>query len=391
MSLERKGLNTDVLKNGLTHGDFGREIDNIDSIDQLEDVVTPIETPQVEETLTGVNFIEDEPVETSILTDQNITPETPQETVIPEQNSTKDLLKIFGSNLNDLGLIKFSEEEFDKAEDKDEFFKDQISKSIQEGIKSGIELEKSEWPERIAEMIELEKKGVPAYKILEADRNIASLEEIKPQDIESSIDLQKNILKELYNLQEFPQDKIEAKIKRAEDLGTLKDDSIEGFDILLNFEKKEKENMIKAEQAKYQETENNRKAKLKEIENTIMTSTEIIPGFPLTDEDKKTMVNGITKIIGKDKNGRPINALTKARMDDPSLELKQAYFSLVLKGKLPSPQKSTETKVTRSLSAAVKSTDPLSQGIQVKPNDVNRPDTKEQISIMRNSLRALQR
>ncbi len=394
---DNKSLNLSVLKSSLLDtDDFGllenttKEIDSIESLDAVpakDDTNPDKDNKDLPEITDNIEEIEDE-LPTS-------TP-NPKETTVTGKgdksaNTSKqaDLLKVFGSNLADKGLLKFDEAEFDKAEDKDAYFTLKAEEAVKDGVEEGIRTYKSELPEEIDKLVELHKSGVPIYRILESDARIASLEGIKPADIESDVALQKDILTELLTVQGFSKEKIDLKLKRAEDLGTLKDDSVEGFDVLLNIEKTERQNMIKEEQAKKVRADQERVDSLKKIEDSITTSDEIIPGFKLTPEDKKILINGITKSAGTDpKTGRQINALSKARLDDPKMDLKVAYFTLILKGDLSKLENKAASKVTRSLKSVVDSNEPITgssqaAGDQQRATGINKDVAKSALKYLR--------
>lgn len=392
MSQEKRGLNLDILQRTIEEDmDI---VDNRDlelnSIGDLDTVVTPIEqnkpitapvTAQTQEE-TDIEELEEESQE-----DQTTVPQNQPKNKTKEQ--TQDILKVFGANLADRGLIDFKEEEYDKAEDKDLFFEEKVADRIKQEVEDGIKLKESEWPEEVTELVNLTKKGVPLYELLEADQRIASFEAIKPADIDSDVELQKDILLSLFTMQGYSEERANAKIKRAEDLATLKDDATDALDLLIDKEKKDKQEMIVKQQEVFAKKESERKQRLLDIETSIKSAKEIIPGMPLTEEDKRMLINGITKVSAVDKAGKPINALAKARLDDPNMDLKVAYFTLVLKGDLSKLQKKAETKATRKLQNIVESTNPMQSSMggstsqQERATGVNKSILKKSLSAMR--------
>lgn len=405
MGDNNKGLNISALKNGLIEDDFemfGSSTMEIDSVADLEkapvipakDDKTGKDKPEEDQLPNPAGEIEE--IEGEVPLNEEPAPatptaQTPSTPATPTANSDKttDLLKVFADNLAEKGLIKFSEEDFTKAEDKEAFIYSKYEESKKAEIEEGIAAYKNSLPKEIEELVKLHESGVPLYRILESDSRIDTLEAIKPADIESDVALQKEILTELYTAQGFSKERVDAKLKRSEDLGTLKDEAAEGFDILLAKEKAEKQKMIAAEQAKRTESENKRNEELKNIEATINASDEIIPGFKLSPEDKKTLINGITKVASVDKNGRQMNALAKARIDDPKMDLKVAYFTLILKGDLSKLENKAATKVTRSLKDVVNSQEPLTGASQGgantpgKTSAVNRDVIKSSLKYLR--------
>ncbi len=384
MSSERNGLNMNVLKGTLLDDDFGlmggspKEIDSLASLEALDNTPEDKDEPEVPETPETPESLEDT-----------------QEPVIPQNTSSNtkkedELLKVFGANLSTAGLMEFNEAEFDKAEDKDKYFEEKAIAGFEKRAEEKFNEKYSELPPEIDRLIEFHKKGVPLTAILEADARVSSLEDIKATDVETDVNLQKDILKELFNSQGLSKERSEAKIKRYEDLGTLKDEASEGLETLVKLEKTERDNLIKTKQDQKLRADQERSDSLKAIETTINSSEEIIPGFKLTPEDKKILINGITKIAGTDKNGRQINALAKARIEDPKMDLKVAYFTLILKGDLSKLEKKATTAATRSLKSVVSSQEPLNSSGQFAGNHDNK-NTAIDREVVRNSLKFLKR
>lgn len=381
---DNKELNLDVLKNSLSEDLFGLLDGNTTEIDSIEDLEKETETQssgeedQAEKSeIGGIEIIKEDSSEE----ESDKTPSSPEP-------STDILLKTFGQNLSEKGLLSFNEEDFNKAEDKENYLYSAYENAVKAGIEEGVKSFKSELPEEIEKLVELHKAGVPLHKVLESDARISAFEEIKVADIEDDISLQKDILTELLTIQGFTKEKINAKLQRFEDLGSMKEEALEGLDVLISLEKAEKQQIIKAEKEKHQQLENKRIEELKKIEDTINTSEEIIPGFKLSPEDKKTLITGITKAAGVDKQGRPINALAKARIDDPKMDLKVAYFTLVLKGDISKLEKKAATKVTKSLKEIVSTREPLLSGNQGNNDSKTAAIDK---SVIKNALKFLKR
>lgn len=404
-----KGLTLNVLKGALGADDFGilgtSDGGEIESMADLETAVTPpnattTTNTTAKETDTEIGGIEE--IEGDLPVDDTEDTTNTQKPSVSSANNPADnpadnpankaakpdLLKIFGENLSEKGVLAFDPVEFDKAEDKEAFLYKGVEDTINKKAEDKFNEKYSELPPEIDRLIELHKEGVPLHKVLEADERVATLEGIKTEEIESTPDLQKEIIRELLGSQGISSDKIEAKIKRFEDLGILKDEAIDGFDSLLANEKKQRAEMIKAEKAKEDQAVTDRQNRLKEIETNINSKEEILPGFKLTPEDKKTLVEGITKIVGKDKQGRPINGLAKARLEDPDMDLKVAYFTLVMKGDLNKLKKAETTKATRSLKSVLDSQEPITGASQRAEGGLaGKPD----LDIIKRSLSALRR
>lgn len=386
------------LRHVVRDTDFGAEID---SISELEGATPPKDDSADKGDNQGNDNDQsrgDIPViEDDVPADDTNTPADEDSTDTSNQDNDvkfNTLLKTLGEQAKERNILDFNAEEFDKAEDKDKYFNDKLASTIENKVKEKFEAEVAAYktenlPEEINELIELHKKGVPLHAILESDRNVAAIESIDIKDIEADTSLQKELVTESLRAQGWPEDKIAAKVKRYEDSGTLKDEGIEAKDILVNLEKERKKDLIVQETTRKQQAVQARAAKLQEITNTINTKDEILPGFKLTPEDKKTLIEGITQMTHRDKKGNAINALMRARIDDPMHDLKLAYFTLVLKGDLSKIKTKAESAATKSLKQTLDTQDKMASN-QHSSSGSERA-TKVDKTVLRSALASLRK
>lgn len=318
------------------------DTEDFQEIDSIEDLDKAIKKAK--------NKSEDteEEVEEEAKTTKSELPKAPNTKTAKNTNA----LKVFTENLAEQGIVDFNEEEFNKSEDKDTYLQTKVAERIAKGAEELYNEKIGELPEEIETLVDLYKKGVPLHTILEADKKVAQFEEITPEVLSENEDLQKSLLKELLETQGISKEKIQAKIKRYEDLGTLKDEAEEALDALKTYEKANKEQEILEAQNAAKDREERFKERVKKIENDINSKTEIL-GQTLTKEQKKTLIDGILKPVGKDKEGRAYNAIRKAAMEDPEYDLKVAYFTLILKGDLSKLSKKAETKAVKKLTSVI--------------------------------------
>lgn len=398
-------LDMEILKTSLTGDDFGI----IETKDQRIDSIADLDKPKADK--------KDESDEDTDKDGKNKNKPQEQPDVLfkkdedlPDNTDNDDqhfevgkedpkitaILKAFGDNLKQTNILPtFNEEEFNKAEDKDAYFQkafeDHKNKAIEEAVEEKVRTYKSELPAEIDELIKLHKEGVPLYALLEADQRIASLDNIKTSTIEEDIQLQKDIVSEHLNSQGYNQERIDAKIKRYEDLGTLKDEALESFDALKIVEKREKDEMIKAEKQKKLDAERKRDLAIQDLTNKVNSKTEILKGFPLKPEDKKIIIDGLTKIAGVDKQGRPYTSLGKAASEDPDHALKVAYLTLILKGDLSTVAAKAQTQATRKLRDAIDSSDKTSSSNGSSSTSSNSNGVRYSKDVAKAAIRALRR
>jgi len=265
---------------------------------------------------------------------------------------TLNALKVFGENLAESGVIDFSSEEFEKSSDKDEYFTTKVAERIAKGAEELFNERIGELPAEIEELVKLHKEGVPLHSILEADKRIDAYEKISSETLKEDEILQKQLVQDLLEAQGIPKEKIPAKLKRFEDLGILEDEANDALETLKTYEKESKEEMIRQEKTKAKQQKDAFEARIKSIEDTINSKSEIL-GIQLNKDTKKKLIDGILKPVGKTADGKAYNAIQKARMDDPEYDLKVAAFTILLGTNLDKIEKKAETKAVRKLSSVI--------------------------------------
>ena len=74
-------------------------------------------------------------------------------------------------------------------------------------------------------------------------------------------------------------------------------------------------------------------AKDKEIKADVLATREFIPGIKANSSTSQKVYNSMTKIVGHDAQGNPLNAMSKARLDDPEkMEKIEHYLFEITKG-----------------------------------------------------------
>ena len=94
--------------------------------------------------------------------------------------------------------------------------------------------------------------------------------------------------------------------------------------------------------------ERQKEQKIKEVEKTILSSEEIIPGIKLSKEERKKLTEGYLKM-----NSKGETQLIKKLKEDPMANLKIAQFFLLMDGKLDSVKAKLESKVVGKIRQTV--------------------------------------
>lgn len=239
------------------------------------------------------------------------------------------------------GIIDFDPEKFEDSED-------YLENKLNDVVKSKVEAYKQDLPEVLHDLINNFEEGVPLMELIDSKSRQMELSSIDESALEKDVDLQKNILRQHLANQDYKEDAIEKKIKRLEDNLLLEEESKEALEKLKVFEEKYQQNLIKETQERKKQAEKEWQDTLKNIEKTIMTADEIIPGIKLTKEEKQKLYDGYIKFDAKRET-----QLTKALKADPLANLKIAQFFLLLNGDVSNIKTKLKTEVTKEVKKTV--------------------------------------
>ncbi len=246
--------------------------------------------------------------------------------------------------------VKYNEEEF---EDSPEYV-EQVLKANYDEKANALSDEKLEsklenLPEQIKSIVGYHKEGIEVDELIESEQRLSDYKSVTEKVLEEDKDLQKEvIMRFLVTEQGLSKEKAEAKFQKYSDSGEdfVLDEAKDALEGLTTSETKyNKALRVKAEEEKGQK-EIKRAEGLKEFETKIMgiKEDELLKGMKINDEQKKAIFNGLTKPVGTDKLGRPLNILAKMQAEDPLFLAKLYHVAVNLKWDV-SQYKSTETKV----------------------------------------------
>lgn len=205
--------------------------------------------------------------------------------------------------------IDEGDEDLDEKDIVDPFF-DLFSEEL------GWEVDEEEKPKSIKELLGLmssiiEENSAPNYasedikKLDDFVKNGGDIKEyfdtVFPKDLDlnsvdlSNGDIQKAVVKEHLKTLNYSDSKIERRLERYEEAGTLEEEAEEAVELLKEYNKSKEEKLLK-------ETEKRNKARIEEqqrfisnVEETI-NSLDSIQGIPLSKKDKKELYDYLFKV-----------------------------------------------------------------------------------------------
>ncbi len=293
---------------------------------------------------TGTESVEMPTVTNQVELDPDETEEEVKDTKEDEPEVSAN--KVIAGWLSQNELLSYKEDEF---EDSEEFIKNKYNETIEAKAKEEVEAYKASLPEDFREALENLEAGVPWQELAHTEAKMAEYSSIKMEDLKEDVSLQKEVVKQHLMSVGYDEDEADTKIEKLEENLMLEEESFTSIKKLVKSETKYKEQLIAESKMQAEEFRKEQEVKLKQFEDSVKSIKEIVPGLKVTEKELKEILNLTTKIVGKDKNGRPINGLKKLEMEDPNFLAKVAYFAGVLKFNIEPLQIAATTAATKKV------------------------------------------
>ena len=312
---------------------------NLNSLDMQEEAIDVSEFTQP--------AVEDTPAEDKIELEDS-TEETTEEVVNKETKETKeekkeDLIDIPQGEINDTtdseDKIETPNNEADSSPilpfasllqekgflphlDMDEFSNeedqiDALTSAIRNEISIANEGFINSFPKELLDMARAVANGVPMSQL--RDNKLQELEysSINENRLTEDTNLQKRLIVDFLKEKGFKDAKIKRELTRYEDAEELETEAKDALEELKNISR-EKQEYAKQEYAERQkQLEAQNKQLLGNIQNSIETTEEIIPGLKMNKTVKDNIYATMTQIVDQDSNGTPMNGIMAARAQDP--------------------------------------------------------------------------
>lgn len=211
---------------------------------------------------------------------------------------------------------------------------DSLKEAMVNEIIGAVDSYKDSLPERIKNLINNYEEGIPLEKLIQMDKLETDISNVSVEKLEEDTSLQKKIVSDyLKRTTKFSDTKINRMVDGYEDSGDLEEEAKTSLSELKDLVAAEKANELKSIAERRKADEENRKKELVALQDKIKTSTEIIPGIKINDKVRNNVFASMTTPVGYDQNGRPVNKIVAARMENPvEFELKLHYLFEITKG-----------------------------------------------------------
>jgi len=210
-----------------------------------------------------------------------------------------------------------------------------LIKAIQSEIDYNVNMYKDNLDPRVKWLQDNVDEGVALEDLLSIDKQRVTLNSIDEETLVGNEDLQKQIVREyLKETTSFNDATINKQIERLEATADLAEEAKSYFGELKQLNTVKEQQAVQQAQAQQQEFKKQQEKILSDFKDTLEKTEEIIPGIKLNRMIKDQIFKTLTTPVAQDPNtGAPLNAIAKARAEDPiNFEKNLAYVWLATKG-----------------------------------------------------------
>lgn len=210
-----------------------------------------------------------------------------------------------------------------------------LIKAIQQEIEYNNNMYKEGLNPRVKWLQDNIDEGVAFEDLLSIDKQRMSLNSITEDTLSTDENIQKQIVKEyLRETTKFSDSLIDKQIERLETTGELTDEAKGYFEELKQINATKEQQAVEQAKVRHQEFRQQQEKILNDFKETLEKTEEIIPGIKLNRNIKDQIFKTLTTPVTQDPNtGAPLNAIAKARLEDPiNFEKNLAYVWLATKG-----------------------------------------------------------
>jgi len=305
--------------------------------------------------------------------------EVPEGEVTEEELSTESeesevsQLGVIANFLKEEGIVDFDEEEFDDSEEG-------FQTLIQNEIKKGIEKYKTDLDPLAQEFIQYVDKGGDPQKFVKATSDV-DFSKIDVKMIEGKENLQKQLVAELMRREGFDQTEISSDIQDFIDGGLIAKRANRALSKLKQIQTKDRQNLLREQEDKSKEAEENHKTFLTSLREDIDTREEIA-GFDISKKVKKDFYNYITEVDRKTGKTRLVSDSEADK--DSQLKMAWLYYNKFNFSKI---EKKARTKATSSLKANLERASNISTRKLKSKTRTHAEGTEIDFSLFENALK----
>jgi len=220
-----------------------------------------------------------------------------------------------------------------------------------EAVKSEIKAnEFADLTEEQKQYLQAIRAGVPAEQFAPQQSMLQNLKSISEEEITSNDELRKQLIYQDFILKGYSPEKAEKYTKRSIDIGEDESDAKEALQSIIQVQEAELQNQLKQAELQKQAKAEEDKKQLMTFKKYLEDTKEFIPGVKMNQKIAEKVFEQAIKPVSQTKEGYPLNAVQKARYENPvEFEAKLNYLFYLTKGfsdfsKIATSQKSKAVK-----------------------------------------------
>ncbi len=321
--IDLENLNTDSTEQ-VDSSIFQDEIETAEKEDKKEDLENGEDSKETKKTKDD----KEESVDSSFFENNdnslNDTEDTTSINDSPVDNSSSPL-QLLANTLRTGGVIDVSEDfKIESTEELLDAIRDTISKN-----------ELADLTDEQKEYVEAIRVGIPQKEVETNINNRKILDGITEESIASdeNENLRKILITQEFIAQGIAESKAVKLADRSIELGEDVEDAKEAYNSLKTIESNRIAKEIENKKKQEIEAKKAAETKLSKLKDKILNTEEFIPGLKPNATTKETVFKNMTKVVGYDDKGNGINAIMKARLEDPeAFETIESYLFTLTKG-----------------------------------------------------------
>jgi len=246
------------------------------------------------------------------------------------------------------------------------------SEDLFNAIKAEIQTnELSDLNDTQKQYLEALRVGVPIEEFKQVKSFEQQLEGITEDSLSDNEELRKSIITQDYMNQGIDETKAAKLAQRSIDLNEDLADAKEALLGVKQFTKDSLNKRIEAQKEVQKNIAKGQEDELKNIKKTVDDLKEIIPGMQINEKVKNEIYSQMTKTVAQSKDGKPLNAVMKAREEDPvNFTIKMHYLFHLTNGfkNFDKVVKSSKSKAVQDLDDLLKGNTFIPSGSQAQKN-----------------------
>lgn len=259
---------------------------------------------------------------------------SPSEEGSSSSETDPDTIRGFVSALREEGVItsdKIKDEDGNEREIKSA---EDLVKLKEQELEDRVKEKISEYDEDVQDVIKAKQQGVTLDQLEEYKRsktNEIFYQNIDPEKVKDNVEAQRSLVENDFIRRGYSKEKAQKFREDLENNERLQEESLDALNGLREAEEQEQEKLKKEAKEKEEKEKQQRREQLENFKEKVNKSDELLPGVPITKNERKKILEAAERPVEHDENGNPVNLVQKYQRRDP-IEFQRKLLGLIVKG-----------------------------------------------------------